>query len=225
LHAGRQAKRTPRQQARHSDVAASSATDHSADMRRMETSAPARTSQTAAPPFAGATGEPYITRLHPRANCGPGWMVQIPLPESMSAPGRVRTVRRSFCSGTLEESLARAVAWRDLWHQRLYGAPVPVRSFHRQQSNGQTGVPGVRRIVKRNRKGDRVQEIEVYIAEVWNIPGRNGERPRQTRSRLFSIHKYGEDEAFRLACEWRREAQARLARGESIPSARSTPGP
>lgn len=169
------------------------------------------------PPFAGATCEPYITRLAARNGRGEGWMVQIPLPEGMSAPGRVRTVRRSFLSGPLDEALQRAIAWRNRWYELLYGGPVPMRTFHRQQANGQTGVPGVRRMVKRNRKNGRVHEVEVYIAEVWNIPGRNGERPRQTRSRLFPVRKYGEDEAFRLACEWRRDAQARLARGEPIP--------
>lgn len=172
------------------------------------------------PPFTGRTGEPYITRLAARPDRAHGWVVQIPLPPGISAPGRVRTVRRSFCRGTPEETLARAIAWRNLWFERLYGTPLPVRTFHRRQANGQTNVPGVRRIVKRNRKGNAVNEIEVYIAEVWNIAGRDGERPRETRSRLFSIRKYGEDEAFRLACEWRRDAQARLARGETIPPVR-----
>jgi hypothetical protein len=166
--------------------------------------------------FAGATEEPYITLIN-----GPytGYVVSIPWPE----PGRPPLRRRFFgCKLSLQEYLDQAKRWRDRMYQVLHGKPVPVRAFHRQQANSTTGVPGVRRQVRRIRSRHDptvVYEVAVYLAEVWLKPGKDGQPPSESRSRQFSIAKWGEDEAFRLACEWRQRAMSALVRGQTLDKA------
>lgn len=168
----------------------------------------------------GVSGELYIARLAPQPGHPPGWRVMIPMPPQLVQEGHQAFLRRSFCRGPLADSLAQAVVWRDRWHQRLYGRSVPARVFHRTQRNGTTGVPGVTRLVKRvKRRGcaDQFSEVPVYMATVWTQPPQAaGQNSRGSRSRLYSIGKYGEEMAFAMACAWRREAEERLARGETI---------
>jgi hypothetical protein len=178
--------------------------------------------------FAGATEEPYITAIAlPYA----GYVVAIPRPEAGRPP-----LRRRFFGGklSLQEYLEQAKRWRDRMYQELHGKPVPARAFHRQQANSTTGVPGVRRQVRRIRSRHDptvVYEVAVYLAEVWLKPGKDGQPPSESRSRQFSISKWGEEDAFRLACEWRAQAVAALSQGLSVESTSLTaevqrqPGP
>lgn len=82
----------------------------------------------------------------------------------------------------------------------------------------------MRRVVKVVKKttasGDvREHHVPVILAEVWLQPSRNGERPRSSRSRLFSIAKYGEDRALELAKAWRHQQGESLAQpGETVAS-------
>jgi len=160
--------------------------------------------------FAGATAEPYITEI---SSPYPGFVVSIPKPGAST-----KVLRRRFFGqrlpliGYLEE----ARRWRDRVYEVLHGQPVPVRAFHGRQANSSTGVPGVRFVVRRVRSRQdprRVYEVPVYLAEVWSVPGMDGDRPRGSRSRQFSVIKWGPEEALRRACEWRANAMAALARG------------
>jgi hypothetical protein len=166
--------------------------------------------------FAGVTQEPYITAI---SRPYTGYVVSIPRPE----PGRPPLRRRFFgCKLSLQEYLDQAKRWRDRMYQVLHGKPVPMRAFHRQQANSTTGVPGVRRQVRRIRSRHDptvVYEVAVYLAQVWMKPGKDGQPPSESRSRQFSIAKWGEDEAFRLACEWRQRAMSALVRGQTLDKA------
>ena len=161
-------------------------------------------------PFAGATAEPYITEL---SSPYPGYVVSIPKPGTPS-----KAIRRRFFGRRLplSEYLEKARGWRDRMYEIMHGQPVPVRAFHQRQANSLTGVPGVRFVVRRVRSRQdpsRVYEVPVYLAEVWLVSGIDGNRPRGSRSRQFSIAKWGAEEALRRACEWRTSAIAALVRG------------
>jgi hypothetical protein len=163
--------------------------------------------------FAGATSEPYISAI---ACPYLGYVVALPKPGN---PDRV--LRRRFFGRQLElhEYLAQARAWRDRMYVVLHGRPLPVRAYHHRQANSSTEVPGVRLVIRRVRSRqdpERIYDVPVFLAEVWLVPGRDGKRPTGSRSRQFSISKWGEEEAFRRACEWRARASAALAQGLPI---------
>lgn len=165
-------------------------------------------------PYVGGTGEPYITTLPPPR---PGYLVRIPT-EDGSGRFQHRTFRGQ--PEDMEQNFASAVAWRNFTYLALYGQPAPDRRFHAHQANSTTQVVGVRLIVKkvRSRHGTgAVYEIPVYLAEVWLQPGRDGNRPRRSRSCQYAIAKYGAEEAFRKATAWRMLAQEALERGEPLP--------
>lgn len=69
----------------------------------------------------------------------------------------------------------------------------------------QSGVVGVRRHQQKDRCGEFVYHYWVWVAQ-WT----DGRGRRRTRS--FSVQKYGEDEAFRLACEAREIGVAKAKR-------------
>ena len=164
-------------------------------------------------PYVGETGEPYITAWKTPVA---GYAVRIPNP---AADGEV--VQRNFkgASRTLAEHLVAARTWRDETYLKLYGVSLPQRVFHRQQANSQTGVAGVRLVIKKTRSRhnrDIVYEVPTYVAEVWLQPGQANEKPRRSRGRLFSIKKYCETEAFALAFAFRASAERALQRGAAI---------
>ncbi len=108
-------------------------------------------------------------------------------------------------------------AWRDATYRKLFGEAPLVRAFHRRQENSGTRVPGVPLVVRQIQSRynpDVFYEVIVFLNEVWLEPGHAGMHPRGTRSRQYSIAKYGYDEAFELAVAWRRKAQRALERGE-----------
>jgi hypothetical protein len=139
----------------------------------------------------------YIT------NIAGGWLVTLPI------AGK-RAVTKTFRGNDEERAalLMAAVSWHDRAHRRLLGGPVPERSFHSQaRDSSTTGVPGVRFVVKvvRNRGSAGVMQYEVpcVVAEVHTIKGKDYERPKGSRSRVWSLNKYEWDEAVALATSWR----------------------
>lgn len=86
--------------------------------------------------------------------------------------------------------------------------PPPRRRLIRANYLNQTGVTGISRTVKRDRRG---VEHEVYAVS-W------APRPGEARSTSFSIKRYGEDTAFRLACQ-RRFDEMRRVHGARYPFA------
>jgi hypothetical protein len=162
----------------------------------------------------GRTEQQYITTLSKPYN---GYSVAIPHPERVG-----EYVRKNFCgvTWTQEEYLLAAIAWRDSTYREPYNGELPKRIFHRQQSNSKTKTPGVRRLEKlvvKKLKDGTVKKycIPCIIAEISTPTGKDYERARGVKTKLFSIAKYGEGEAMRLAVQWRKTMEAGLAGAES----------
>ena len=136
----------------------------------------------------------YITTL------ADGFLVAIPI------KGK-RVITKTFRTSSdqsADQVMALAVQWRDTAWQRLFGCPVPARSFHSSaRENSVTNIPGVRYIEKIVRKGERRYRIPCIIAEVHTVPGKDYARSSGSRSRLFSLKKYDWEEAIALAAAWR----------------------
>ena len=97
--------------------------------------------------------------------------------------------------GGEEESFQAALAYREELQREVDAMPdaAPRRRLIQRNKNNSTGVVGVSRTYKRDRRGIR---HEVYAVS-WNP------EPGVARGTSFSIKRYGEDTAFRLACELR----------------------
>ena len=100
------------------------------------------------------------------------------------------------CGGR-EEAYAAAMAFRAELEEEVKSLPEaePQRRLIQHNKNNLTGVLGISRTFKRDRHGRR---HEVYAVS-WNPA------PGQARGTSFSIGKYGEEEAFRMACQLRFE--------------------
>ena len=72
---------------------------------------------------------------------------------------------------------------------------IPNRVIVTKNKNNNTGVIGVQRIERENSGGSVYRSFRVC----WT------ESEGKARTKFFSIAKYGEEEAFRLACEFRRK--------------------
>ncbi len=94
-----------------------------------------------------------------------------------------------------DESFDAAVAYREELEAEVAALPeaAPRRRLIRHNKNNSTGVVGISRTYKRDRRGIK---HEVYAVS-WNP------EPGTARGTSFSIKRYGEDTAFRLACELR----------------------
>ena len=156
----------------------------------------------------------------PLYSANPRYITTIPgaLLVAIPAPGRfVTKTFRATEFDAVDSLMSAAVGWRDAEWKNLFGGEVPARSFHSNPRTGSaTGVPGVRRVVKRVRKNSNVYEVPCVLAEIHTIPGLNYTRPKGSRSRLFSLNKYDFDEAVALAFAWRQEAISQLALGEFV---------
>ena len=97
--------------------------------------------------------------------------------------------------GGKEEAFQAAVAYRTELEEEVAALPeaAPRRRLIRRNKNNSTGVVGISRTYKRDRRGIK---HEVYAVS-WNP------EPGVARGTSFSIKRYGEDTAFRLACELR----------------------
>ena len=111
-----------------------------------------------------------------------------------------RTYSRLFSDrkvGGKEEAYQAAVAYRAELEAEVdqLPAPPPRRRLVQRNRNNSTGVVGISRTYKRDRRGVR---HEVYAVS-WNP------EPGVARGTSFSLKRYGEDTAFRLACKLRWE--------------------
>ena len=97
--------------------------------------------------------------------------------------------------GGREEAFEAAVEYRKELEAEVAAMPeaAPRRRLIRRNKNNSTGVVGISRTYKRDRRGIK---HEVYAVS-WNP------EPGVARGTSFSIRRYGEDEAFRRACELR----------------------
>ena len=97
--------------------------------------------------------------------------------------------------GGREEAFEAARAYRAELVEEVAALPAqpPARRLIRSNKNNSTGVVGISRTFKRDRRGIK---HEVYAVS-WNP------EPGIARGTSFSIKRYGEDTAFRLACELR----------------------
>lgn len=98
------------------------------------------------------------------------------------------------CGGK-EEAFKQAVEYRKELEAEVAAMPEsePKRRLIRHNKNNATGVLGVSRTFKRDRHGRR---HEVYAVS-WNPA------PGEARGTSFSIQKYGEETAFKMACKLR----------------------
>ncbi|RZI40372.1 hypothetical protein EGT07_23810 [Herbaspirillum sp. HC18] len=163
----------------------------------------------------GQTEHKYITPI-----CAPypGYGVVIPHPERLG-----EYVRKNFCGKrkAQDEYLQAALAWRDQTYRELYKREVSQRVFHRTQANSTTDTPGVRRmekVVKKKLKDGTFREYRVpcIMAEIFTIPGKDYKRARGSKSKIYSIAKYGEETAMKLAKEWRRNMELSLFIAEDM---------
>jgi hypothetical protein len=150
----------------------------------------------------GKTEHKYITAISTPYD---GYAVVIPHPTIIG-----NHVRKHFfgVNQSQQAYLESAISWRDQMYATLYGCALPKRAFHRQQTNSSTEMPGVTHIVKIVKKKLGNGTIKEYfvpciMAQVFTIPGKDYVKPRGGKSKLYSIKKYGEEEAVRLAIEWR----------------------
>jgi hypothetical protein len=99
--------------------------------------------------------------------------------------------------GTRDDAFRAATAYREDLEAEVAALPeaAPRRRLIRRNKNNATGVVGISRTFKRDRRGVR---HEVYAVS-WNP------RPGVARGTSFSIRKYGEDTAFKMACRLRWE--------------------
>lgn len=99
--------------------------------------------------------------------------------------------------GGREAAFEAAVAYREELETEVSQLPdaAPRRRLIRSNKNNSTGVVGISRTYKRDRRGVR---HDVYAVS-WNP------EPGVARGTSFSIKRYGEDQAFRLACKLRWE--------------------
>ena len=111
-----------------------------------------------------------------------------------------RTYSRLFsdrkCGGK-EEAYQQAVAHRKKLEAEVEAMPesAPRRRLIRHNKNNSSGVVGISRTFKRDRRGIK---HEVYAVS-WNP------EPGTARGTSYSIKKYGEDTAFKMACKLRFE--------------------
>jgi hypothetical protein len=97
-------------------------------------------------------------------------------------------------SGGERKALAQARKWRKEKLREIQNSPEAANPLKRMQSNNTSGIVGVRR--------GRTAWSDVWSA-TWTENGTQFHRS-------FSIEKFGEEEAFRLACQARRDAEKRI---------------
>ena len=113
------------------------------------------------------------------------------------------------CGGK-DAAFEAAVAYRRRLADEVAELPAepPARRLVRANTRNQTGVTGISRTVKRDRRGIA---HEVYAVS-W------APRPGVARSTSFAIKRWGEDTAFRLACQ-KRWTEMRAVHGARYPVA------
>jgi hypothetical protein len=149
-----------------------------------------------------------ISRIdHPKKNTH-GWYVRV------AFKGEIHS--RFFSDSShrgKRQALQAARSWRDE-QERALGKPRTERSVTGLSPRNRTGVIGVRRTTKaRTRDGRKVSPV---YEVTW--------RPTsgQLRRTTFSIRKYGQAEAFRRACAFRKEKEQEMY-GAELPPLKGAP--
>ncbi len=101
--------------------------------------------------------------------------------------------------GGVERAYHQAIAFRNALYEEV-GKTFPTRRVVRRDRRNKTGVIGVCRTRKRNQSGS----YNEFFSVSWS-PHYGGHK-----CRMFSIAKYGEQEAFRRACELRRQVELEI---------------
>ena len=104
--------------------------------------------------------------------------------------------------GDKDQGLQEAIKYRDELERKL-GKPRSERTVVQVSPRNRSGVIGVRRRRKSSGKKGRPGGYEVY--EVTWSPG-----PGKMKRTSVSIEKYGEEEAFKRACEIRRQKEIEI---------------
>lgn len=110
--------------------------------------------------------------------------------------------------GDKDQGLQEAIKHRDELERKL-GKPRSERTVVQVSPRNRSGVIGVRRRRKSSGKKGRPGGYEVY--EVTWSPG-----PGKMKRTSVSIEKYGEEEAFKRACEIRRQKEEEIY-GQPLP--------
>jgi hypothetical protein len=143
------------------------------------------------------SGYKSISRIDDQKKKTHGWYVRVFFKGKMTS---------KFFSdaryGDAQTGLAEAVRYRDELERKL-GKPRSERTVVKRSPRNQSGVIGVRRRTKRSGSKGRKGGYEVY--EVTWSP-----RPGQMKRTSVSIERYGEAEAFRLACEIRKQKEQEI---------------
>ena len=128
-----------------------------------------------------------------------GWEVRIQ---------RKSKVRSKFFSdlnhGGKRAALRAAKEYRDQI-EILYPKQTVAQKARKRSTRNKSGVVGVRLHEQKDRRGDYEYTYWYWVAQ-WT----DGHGKRKTRS--FSVHQYGDDEAYRLAVECRRNGVAQAKR-------------
>ncbi|MCB0208331.1 MAG: AP2 domain-containing protein [Anaerolineae bacterium] len=117
--------------------------------------------------------------------------------------------------GDKDQGLQEAIKYRDDLERKL-GKPRSERTVVQVSPRNRSGVIGVRRRRKSSGKKGRPGGYEVY--EVTWSPG-----PGKMKRTSVSIEKYGEEEAFRRACEIRRQKEEEIY-GKPLPAMNGSEG-
>ena len=96
----------------------------------------------------------------------------------------------SIGKGGERKALAKARQWRKERLREIQNSPEAANPLRKKQSNNTSGISGVRR-------------GRTAWSATWAENGKQFHRS-------FAVEKFGEDEAFRLACQARAEAEKRL---------------
>lgn len=105
--------------------------------------------------------------------------------------------------GSKLAALSEAVHFRDRTLREL--RPVPRSEIARRRTaRNASGIPGVRRVVVRTKRGEKVFETEMWEASA-------SPRPNKRQSRRYSVNKLGEDAAREAAIaqrlRWERQME------------------
>ena len=101
--------------------------------------------------------------------------------------------------GGREVALNKAISFRDDLIKEI-GKTYPARRIVRKDKRNKSGVIGVCRTRKRNRNGTYSEYFSVSWSPEYGTH----------KCRMFSINKYGEKEAFKLACDWRKQMEEKM---------------
>jgi len=148
--------------------------------------------------IAGMRANRNIIRVD-RETTGGGYLVRV-----MRKGKRVSEYFADDDCGGKRKALLAAREHRDYLEQKMRGYTVKQLS-QKERSNNTSGIVGVRRVEETDHRWDSAPTYGFWVAQ-WSP--RKGVR----KTKRFSIDKYGEDKAYRLAVAARRRGVASMER-------------